>query len=113
MESEAVLVANPEALEHLRRSATLNRLLLRIRSVLAARRFKYVMMNAPRSALDEIKAIVPGLRNPTVVPLADPDWVAVHTVIEEAAFWEVIERLHAAGASEILVSPIEKLVMTA
>lgn len=113
MESEAVLVANPEALENPRRSATLNRLLLRIRSVLAARRFKYVMMNAPRSALDEIKAIVPGLRNPTIVPLADPDWVAVHTVIEESVFWEVIERLHAAGASEILVSPIEKLVMTA
>jgi ATP phosphoribosyltransferase len=111
LESEAVLVANPATLADERRSATLNRLLLRIRSVLAARRFKYVMMNAPRSALDDIRTIVPGLRTPTVVPLADPDWVAIHTVVEEAAFWEVIERLHAAGASEILVTPIEKLVM--
>lgn len=112
LESEAVLVANPAVLADERRNATLQRLRLRIRSVLAARRFKYVMMNAPRSALDEIRAIVPGLRMPTVVPLADPDWVAIHTVVEEAAFWEVIERLHMAGASEILVTPIEKLVMT-
>jgi ATP phosphoribosyltransferase len=61
--------------------------------------------------LDDICTIVPGLRLPTVIPLADPDWVAIHTVVEESAFWEVIERLHAAGASEILVTPIEKLVM--
>jgi ATP phosphoribosyltransferase len=112
LESEAVLVANPAALADERRHATLDRLLLRIHSVLAARRFKYVMMNAPRCALDDIRAIVPGLRMPTVVPLADPDWVAIHTVVEESTFWEVIERLHAAGASEILVTPIEKLVMT-
>ncbi len=111
MESEAVLVANPAALDDERRGATLRRLLLRMRSVLAARRFKYVMMNAPRTALDAIRAIVPGLRVPTVVPLADPDWVAIHTVVEENCFWDVIERLHAAGASEILVTPIEKLVM--
>lgn len=113
LESEAVLVANPAALADERRRATIDRLLLRIRGVLAARRFKYVMMNAPRSALDAIREIVPGLREPTVIPLADPDWVAIHTAIEESAFWDVIERLHAAGASEILVSPIEKLVMTA
>ncbi len=111
LESEAVLVAHPAALADERRRATIDRLLLRLRGVVAARRFKYVMMNAPRSALDAIRAIVPGLRLPTVVPLADPDWVAIHTVVEEGAFWEVIERLHAAGASEILVSPIEKLVM--
>jgi ATP phosphoribosyltransferase len=111
LESEAVLVANPAALADECRHATIDRLLLRIRGVLAARRYKYVMMNAPRAALDAIRGIVPGLRNPTVVPLADPDWVAIHTVVEEGAFWEVIERLRAAGASAILVSPIEKLVM--
>ena len=111
LDSEAVLVANPAALADATRRATIDRLMLRIRGVLTARRFKYVMMNAPRSALDTITAIVPGLRNPTIVPLKDPNWVAIHTVVEESAFWEVIERLHHAGASEILVSPIEKLVM--
>lgn len=111
LESEAVLVANPETLADEKRNATLQRLLMRIRSVIAAQRFKYVMMNAPRSALDAIHAILPGLRTPTVVPLADPDWVAIHSVVMESEFWEIIERLNAAGASEILVSPIEKLVM--
>jgi ATP phosphoribosyltransferase len=111
LESQATLIANPAALADERRRATIERLLLRVRGVLAARRYKYVMMNAPCRALEDIRAIVPGLRNPTVVPLADPEWVAIHTVVEEGAFWEIIERLRAAGASEILVSPIEKLVM--
>ncbi|MGZ3676036.1 MAG: ATP phosphoribosyltransferase, partial [Ktedonobacterales bacterium] len=79
MESEAVLVVNPAALADERRRATIDRLLLRVRGVQAARRFKYVMMNAPRSALDAIREIVPGLREPTVIPLADPDWVAIHS----------------------------------
>lgn len=108
--SEALLVANPAAMEDERRRQVIERLLLRIRGVLAARSYKYVMMNAPREKLPAIREIVPGLRAPTVVPLADPAWVAVHTVIEESAFWDVIERLRAVGASEILVSPIEKLV---
>jgi ATP phosphoribosyltransferase len=111
LESEAVLVANPPALEDEARLANVERLLLRMRATLAARRYKYVMMNAPRVALPDIHAIVPGLRQPTIVPLADPEWVAVHTVVEETVFWDVIERLRAAGASEILVSPIEKLVV--
>ncbi len=111
LESEAVLAANPQALADPARLVTINRLLLRIKGVLAARRYRYVMMNAPRAALDEIKRIVPGLKMPTVVPLADPEWVAVHSAISEDVFWEAIEALRAAGASEILVSPIEKLVM--
>lgn len=110
-DSEAVLAANPVALDDPVRRAVIDRLVLRVRSVLAARRYKYVMMNAPRSALAAIYGIVPGLRLPTVVPLADPEWVAVHTVVEEGVFWEVIEQLRDAGASEILVTPIEKLVM--
>lgn len=111
LESEAMLVANPEAFADERRRAVIERLLLRIRGVQLARRHKYVMMNAPVAALPAIREIVPGMRAPTVVPLADPGWVAVHTVIEEGAFWDVIERLRDAGASEILVSPIEKLVI--
>jgi ATP phosphoribosyltransferase len=111
MESEAVLVATPAALADPKRCATIDRLVMRMRSVLAAKRFKYVMMNAPRAALPSIQEIMPGLRAPTVVPLGDGDWVAIHAAIEEQMFWDVIEKLHAAGASEILVSPIEKLVM--
>jgi ATP phosphoribosyltransferase len=111
LESEAVLAANPSALADPARQANINRLLLRVKGVLAAKRYRYVMMNAPRSALEEIKQIVPGLKMPTVVPLADPEWVAVHSAIREEVFWEAIEALHAAGASEILVSPIEKLML--
>lgn len=111
LESEAVLVANPIALADEARLEHIERLLLRIRATLSARRYKYVMLNAPRAALTEIESVVPGLRAPTVIQLADPEWVAVHTVVEESVFWDVIERLRAVGASEILVSPIEKLVV--
>jgi ATP phosphoribosyltransferase len=69
------------------------------------------MMNAPEAALPAIRAVVPGLKAPTIVPLADPGWVAVHTAVEEDAFWESIERLRAAGATEILVSSLEKLLL--
>jgi ATP phosphoribosyltransferase len=111
LESEAVLAAHPAVLADAEKKAQIDRLLLRIKGVLAARRYRYVMMNAPRAALEEIKRIVPGLKMPTVVPLADPEWVAVHTAVREEVFWEVIEALRGAGASEILVSPIEKLVL--
>lgn len=111
MESEAVLVAPPAVLADPRRRATIDRLVMRVRSVLAAKRFKYVMMNAPIGQLPAIRAIVPGLKSPTVVPLADEGWVAVHTAIEEDVFWEKIEQLRAAGAREILVSSLEKLML--
>ncbi len=111
LESEAVLAAHPAALADAAKKAQIDRLLLRIKGVLAARKYRYVMMNAPRAALPEIYQIVPGLKMPTVVPLSDPAWVAVHTAVREEVFWEVIEALRGAGASEILVSPIEKLVL--
>ncbi len=110
LESQAALVANHAALDSPAKRADLDRLLMRIKAVSAGRRYKYVMMNAPRGALARIREILPGLKEPTVVPLADPQWVAVHAAIREEAFWEVIEALHKAGASEILVAPIEKLV---
>ncbi len=111
LESEAVLAAHPPALSDPHRRALIDRLLLRVNAVRAARRYKYLMMNAPESALPAIRAVVPGLKAPTIVPLADPGWVAVHTAIEEEAFWESIERLRAAGATEILVSSLEKLML--
>lgn len=111
LESEAVLAANPAALTDPAKRPQIDRLLLRVKAVQAAKRYKYVMMNAPEAALPAIRAVVPGLKAPTVVPLAEPGWVAVHTALEEDAFWESIERLRAAGATEILVSSLEKLML--
>ncbi|MBA2754198.1 MAG: ATP phosphoribosyltransferase [Chloroflexia bacterium] len=111
LESEAVLVANPATHASAAGQATIDRLLLRIRAVNAARRYKYVMMNAPAEALPAIRAVVPGLKSPTIVPLDKPGWVAVHTALSEEDFWESVERLRAAGATEILVSSLEKLLL--
>ncbi len=109
--SEAVLVANRDARRDLAKRELLDRFLLRVKAVVDARNRKYLVLNAPRAALPAIQRVTPGLKSPTVVALADPDWVAVHTVITEDEFWEVIERLRAAGATEILVFPIEKLLL--
>jgi ATP phosphoribosyltransferase len=103
-------VANHAAISNPAKRADLERLVMRIKAVQSGRQYKYVMMNAPRRALPEIRQILPGLRDPTVVDLADPEWVAVHAAVREEVFWDVIEGLHKAGASEILVAPIEKLV---
>ena len=111
LQSQAALVANRTVLNDPVKRADLDRLVLRIKAVVAGRRYKYVMMNAPRQALPRIRTILPGLKEPTVVPLTDPAWVAVHAAVQEETFWEVMEALHDAGASEILVAPIEKLVM--
>jgi ATP phosphoribosyltransferase len=111
LESEAVLIANPRSLDDSERRENIDRLLLRVNAVRAARRYKYLMMNAPASSLPEIKRIVPGLKSPTVVPLEIEGWVAVHMAIQEDVFWESIEQLRAAGASEILVSSLDKLLL--
>jgi len=109
--SEAVLVANTVSLEQPDKRRTIDRLVVRLRAALAARSYKYIMMNAPRSALDEITRLTPGLKSPTIVDLGDPDWVAVHTVVHAETFWDVIERLRELGASEMLITPIESMVM--
>jgi ATP phosphoribosyltransferase len=111
LESEAVLVANPASMADPEKRANIDRLMLRIGAVQAAKRYKYVMMNAPKSQLDAIKAVVPGLKSPTVVPLELDGWVAIHTAIEEEVFWDCIEKLREAGASEILVSSLDKLLL--
>lgn len=111
LESEAVLIANKASMADPVKRENIDRLLLRIRAVDAANKYKYVMMNAPESALTAIRQILPGLKAPTVVPLADPGWVAVHTAIREDEFWEKIEQLRAAGASEILVSSLDKFLL--
>ena len=111
LESQAVLVANPNSYADPEKRANIDRLLMRIDAVRAARRYKYVMMNAPVEKLEDIKKVIPGLKAPTIVPLAIEGWVAVHTAIEEDTFWEIIERLRAAGASEILVTSLDKLLL--
>lgn len=110
LESEAILIRSPElgelALEPLAQS-----LITRIRGVSESRGAKYVMMNAPRARLDEISALLPGADAPTVMALAGrDDVVAVHAVCQESVFWETLERLKAAGASAVLVLPIEKMM---
>jgi ATP phosphoribosyltransferase len=89
----------------------LERLLFRIESVKKAKKHKYVLLNAPNTQLDKIIAILPGMKSPTIIPLATAGWSSVHTVIEEADFWNLIEQLKALGAEGILVVPIEKMIL--
>lgn len=109
LQSEAVLAVSPEISEDNRR--LLEKLQFRIQSVLRARQSKYVLLNAPNEKLKDIIALLPGMRSPTVLPLADEGWSSVHTVINKDKFWEVIQELKDAGAEGILVCPIEKMVL--
>ena len=110
LESESVLVKTAKPLPATR-EATVQRIVQRINGVLKAERRKYIMMHAPIDALDEIKALFPGMEEPTILPLGSrDDRVVMHAVTEEGVFWETMERLKEAGASSILVLPIEKLV---
>lgn len=110
LKSEAVLIRSPQAPEP-ELAGLLNSIVERVSGVVASQGAKYVMLNAPRSALAEITAILPGAGSPTVTPLAGrDDAVAVHAVCQESVFWETLEKLKAAGASAILVLPIEKMM---
>jgi ATP phosphoribosyltransferase len=111
LKSEAVLIANRHSLTDPRKAELIGRLRMRLLSHLKARKTKYVMMNAPRSALDEIRSILPGMKSPTIVPLADPNMIAVHTAVPEEYFWDVIEKLKTCGATDMLVVPVEKMVV--
>jgi ATP phosphoribosyltransferase len=110
LESESVLIANHRALADGRKSDLIDRLMIRIRGSIEARGRRYMMLNAPRAALENITAIIPSLRSPTVVPLADENMVAVHSVIAEDVFWDVMENLKRAVASDIIVIPIETII---
>jgi ATP phosphoribosyltransferase len=109
LSSEAVLVAtnNLEA----QKQQIIDRLLFRIESVKKARNTKYILLNAPNDKLAEIISLLPGMKSPTVLPLAEAGWSSVHSVLNENDFWEIIEQLKAAGAQGILVVPIEKMVI--
>jgi ATP phosphoribosyltransferase len=109
LRSQAVLIKN----NHLNDTQLqlLGRLLFRIRSVKKAKRNKYVLLNAPNEKLEEIIALLPGMKSPTVLPLAESGWSSVHSVLSEDEFWDKIEKLKAAGAQGILVVPIENMVV--
>lgn len=109
LHSEAVLAVSPQIED--RAKEILKELSFRIKSVLAARKFRYVLLNAPNDRLDEIVQVLPGMRSPTVLPLAEEGWSSVHTVINKDKFWEVIQELKNKGAEGILVCPIEKMVL--
>lgn len=109
-DSEASLVANHGLSTNPSRAALVRRLRVRLDGLLTARRLKYVTLNAPEEALPRILEILPGLRSPTVIPLADTGMVAVHAAAQEEVFWEAMERLKEAGATEILVLPVEKVM---
>lgn len=109
MKSEAVLIARKQ-LDAEKRS-TLDKMLFRIKAVRNAEDKKYVRMNAPKANLSKIIDVLPGLKSPTVIPLADSEWCSVHTVLDEKRFWEIIGKLKDMGAQGILVTPIEKMIL--
>ena len=89
----------------------LDKLVFRIESVLTARKNKYLLMNAPDSSVNEIIELLPGMKSPTVMPLAQKGWSSIHTVISEDSFWEIIDSLKAKGAEGILIIPIQKMIL--
>lgn len=109
LDSQAVLVANSKI--DADKKDILDKLLFRMRSVRKAKKSKYVLMNVPNENLDQVIALLPGMRSPTVLPLAESGWSSVHSVLSEDEFWDRIEKLRSAGAEGILVVPIEKLIM--
>ncbi len=109
MKSEAILIADKKLSKE--KSDILKEMLFRFEAVRNAEDKKYVRMNAPKAQLEEIINVLPGLKSPTVIPLADDEWCSVHTVLDEKRFWEIIGKLKELGAQGILVTPIEKMIL--
>lgn len=109
LRSEAALIKNSKLTDA--QNKLLEKLLFRIRSVKKAKNNKYVLLNAPNDNLQKIISLLPGMKSPTVLPLAEPGWSSVHSVLNENEFWDIIEKLKEAGAQGILVVPIEKMII--
>ena len=109
MQSEALLIGNKDMDAEKRK--TIQEMLFRFEAVRSAEDKKYVRMNAPKARLQEIIDVLPGLKSPTIIPLADEDWCSVHTVLDQKRFWEIIGKLKDMGAQGILVTPIEKMIL--
>ncbi len=106
--SEAVLIGNKQMSDE--KKEILSEMLFRFEAVRNAEDKKYVSMNAPKDRVQEIVSVLPGLKSPTIIPLADNDWCSVHTVLDQKRFWEIIGKLKDLGAQGILVTPIEKMI---
>lgn len=109
LQSQAWIVARPQLAPTLQQ--ILDKIVFRLKSVLAAKNNKYLLMNAPDEAIEKIIQILPGMKSPTVMPLAENGWNSIHTVIKEEKFWDIIDQLKSAGAQGILVIPIEKMIL--
>lgn len=109
MNSEALLIGNKQLNEE--KKSILQDMLFRFEAVRQAEDKKYVRMNAPKARLNEIIEVLPGLKSPTIIPLADVEWCSVHTVLDQKRFWEIIGKLKELGAQGILVTPIEKMIL--
>lgn len=109
MKSEAVLIQHPSLTDE--KKEILNELLFRIEAVQVAEDKKYVLMNVPTHNIDEIIQVLPGIKSPTIMPLAKDGWNSLHAVIDEKGFWDIIGKLKALGAEGILVVPIEKMIL--
>ncbi len=109
MQSEALLIGNKDLTDEKRE--ILNELLFRFEAIQMAEGKKYVLLNAPKDKLDEIIEVLPGMKSPTVTPLANGEWVSIQSVIAEKHFWEIIGKLKSLGAEGILVLPIEKMIL--
>ena len=107
--SEAVLIASPDLSPE--KQAVLDEIIFRMESVQKAEKEEYIFLNAPNDKLAEIESYLPGMKSPTIMPLAEEGWSSVHSVIEEKYFWEIIGKLKSAGAQGILVIPIEKMIL--
>ncbi|MDX5436796.1 MAG: ATP phosphoribosyltransferase [Pontibacter sp.] len=106
--SQAVLIANQNLLDE--KKEVLEKLLFRIHAVQRAQRAKYILLNAPNDKIETISKLLPGIKSPTILPLAEEGWCSLHSVVNEDDFWEIIEKLRDAGAEGILVVPIEKMI---
>lgn len=109
LQSQAVLIKNQQLTEA--QEQLLARLIFRMQAVKKAKNNKYILLNAPNENLQQIISLLPGMKSPTVLPLAEPGWSSVHSVLNENEFWDIIEQLKAAGAQGILVVPIEKMII--
>lgn len=107
--SEAVIIANPQLDDE--RRAILDKLLFRLEAVKKAKNNKYILLNCPDEAIPKITSVIPGMRSPTIVPLAREGWSSLHSVVDENDFWEKIDLLKSCGAEGILVVPIEKMIV--
>ena len=109
MQSEAVMITNPELAKE--KQNILDKLLFRIEAVQKAKNNKYILMNCPNEAIEKITSVIPGMKSPTIIPLARKGWSSLHSVVDENDFWEKIDQLKSFGAEGILVVPIEKMIV--